>query len=95
MKFTTAKWIAGILGIIATFTITVYFVLKEKEIIIPAFSASFMTIVTVTLIPTVFLLGAMMMAEAKQEEKISGKSLQRALVLIVGLIMFRLMTGLL
>ena len=93
MEFSTAKWTAGILGLISVITITVYFVLEEKDIIIPAFSASFMTIVNVTLIPTVFLLGAMMMAEAKKEEKITGKSIQRALVLIAGLLIFRLMTG--
>ncbi|MEK5071565.1 hypothetical protein [Sporosarcina sp. FSL K6-1508] len=93
MEFSTAKWIASILGLLSVITITVYFVLEEKEIMIPAFSASFMTIVTITLLPAVFLLGAMMMAEAKKEDKISGKSLQRALVLIVGLLIFRLLTG--
>lgn len=93
MKFSTAKWAAAVLGLIGALTITVYFVLKEKDIMIPAFSASFMTIVTITLLPAVFLLGAMMMAEAKREETISGKSLQRALILIAGLLIFRLMTG--
>lgn len=92
MEFSTAKWTAGILGLISVITIAIYFVLDEKEIIIPVFSASFMTIVTITLLPAVFLLGAMMMAEAKKEDKISGKSLQRALVLIAGLLIFRLMT---
>ena len=93
MEFSTAKWTAGILGLLSVVTIAIYFVLQEKEITIPIFSASFMTIVTITLLPAVFLLGAMMMAEAKKEDRISGKSLQRALVLIVGLLIFRLLTG--
>lgn len=93
MEFSTAKWTASILGFIAIVSITTYFILDEKEIMIPAFSANILPILTVTMVPVIFLLGAMLMAHSKNEERISKKSFQRALVLIACLVLYKVATG--
>ncbi|MFC5588824.1 hypothetical protein ACFPRA_07995 [Sporosarcina soli] len=93
MEFSTAKWTAGILGFLAVLAITVYFILDEKDMMIPAFSANILPILTVTMVPVIFLLGAMLMAYSKKEERISKNSFQRALVLIACLVLYKVATG--
>ena len=93
MEFSTAKWTASILGFIAVVFITIYFILDEKDLMIPALSASFFPILTLTMVPVIFLLGALLMAHSKKEERITRKSFQRALVLIASLVLYKVATG--
>ena len=66
MEFSTAKWTATILGFIAVVSITTYFILDEKDLMIPALSASIFPIMTLTMVPVIFLLGAILMARSKK-----------------------------
>lgn len=93
MEFSTAKWMASILGVIAVGSITTYFILDEKDLMIPALSVSIFPILTVTMVPVIFLLGAMLMAHSKSEERITKKSFQRASVLIACLVLYKVVTG--
>lgn len=93
MEFSTAKWTATILGFIAVVSITTYFILDEKDLMIPALSASIFPIMTLTMVPVIFLLGAILMARSKKEERITKKSVQRALVLIACLVLYKVTTG--
>ena len=93
MEFRTAKWLIIVLGFISVAYITTYFIIDEKGLMSPVLSASFLPILTVTMVPVIFLTGAVLMAHSKNEERITNKSLQRAMVLILCLVLYKVATG--
>ena len=93
MKFSTAKWIAVLLGIVAIVAISTYFFLDAKDMMIPVLAMFIKPFMMVTLIPLVLLLAAMLMVDNKEEKRITGKVLKRATVLLGALLCYKLLTS--
>ncbi|MEZ7172677.1 hypothetical protein [Sporosarcina sp. OR05] len=89
MKFSTARGLAIILGVVATVSITTYFYLDEKDMMIPFLALIIKPLMMVTLFPTVFLLLASILATSKNEEKITRHNFLNAFVILICLIAFR------
>ena len=77
MKFSTAKWIAVLLGSAAIVAISTYFFLDAKDMMIPVLAMFIKPFMMVTLIPLVLLLAAMLMVDNKEEKRITGKVLKK------------------
>lgn len=92
MKFSTARWIAAILGISATVAITTYFMLDAKDRMIPFLALIIKPFMMMTLFPLVILLLAMLIAEQKKEEQVSGLVFKRSIVIVAALFCFKLFT---
>lgn len=93
MKYSTAKWIAVLLGIVAIVAISSYFFLDAKDMMIPVLAMFIKPFMMVTLIPLVLLLAAMLMVDNKEEKRITGKVLKRATVLLGALLCYKLLTS--
>lgn len=93
MKFSIAKWIALILGSTATVAISTYFYLDAKDMMIPALAIIIKPFMIITLSPLVLLLAARLMAYNKEDKRISGKIVIRAMVLLAALLSYKLFTG--
>ena len=93
MKFSTAKWIAVLLGSVAIVAISTYFFLDAKDMMIPVLAMFIKPFMMVTLIPLVLLLAAMLMVDNKEEKRITGKVLKRATVLLGALLCYKLFTS--
>ena len=93
MKYSTAKWIAVLLGIVAIVAISTYFFLDAKDMMIPVLAMFIKPFMMVTLIPLVLLLAAMLMVDNKEEKRITGKVLKRATVLLGALLCYKLLTS--
>ena len=93
MKVSTAKRISIILGSAAILGISTYFYLDEKDMMIPVLEVIIFPFLTITMVPVIILLAAILVANNKQEKEISGKTLKRALVIIGALVSYKIFTG--
>ena len=93
MKFSTAKWIAVLLGSAAIMAISTYFFLDARDMMIPALAMVIKPFMMVTLIPLVLLLAAMLMVDNKEDKRITGNVLKRATVLLAAVLCYKLFTS--
>lgn len=93
MKISTAKWVVIMLGSASILSISTYFFLDEKNITIPFLSTIIQPFILIVMPPVIFLLAAMLFAFNKKERRISRKSFQSAISLIVILLLYKLFTG--
>ena len=89
MKYSTAKWIAVLLGF-GHCGISSYFFLDAKDMMIPVLAMFIKPFMMVTLIPLVLLLAAMLMVDNEEEKRITGKVLKRATVLLGAFLCYKL-----
>ena len=90
MEFSTARWLAIILIAIGAVSISTYFYLDAKDMMIPFLAVIIKPLMMVTLFPAVYFLLASILASTKQQEKITKHNFQKAAVILVCLIAFRL-----
>ncbi len=93
MKFSTAKWIAIILGSVATVAISTYFFLDAKDITIRALDIIIKPFMIITLTPLVVLLAAMLMTNSQEEKRISFKTCKRVGILLAVLLFYKFFTS--
>ena len=93
MKVSTATRISIILGSAAILAISTYFYLDEKDMMIPVLEVIIFPFMTITMVPVIILLAAILVATNKQEKEISGKTFKRALVIIGALVSYKIFTG--
>ena len=93
MKVSTATRISIILGSAAILAISTYFYLDEKDMMIPVLEVIIFPFMTITMVPVIILLAAILVATNKQEKEISGKTFKRALVIIGALLSYKIFTG--
>ena len=93
MNYSTAKWLIGILSVIAFGTMATLFLFDHYGSAPPLFVTLVKPIVFITLFPAFLLIIGLMIARGKKEEKISPKSLGRSAIVIAALFAFRWMTG--
>ena len=93
MKFSTAIWISGILGSISIVAIATYFILDAKNMMFPFLLLIIKPLLTITMVPVIILLAAMLMASSKQEKQITRQSFKRAGMLLGALLLYKVFTG--
>lgn len=89
MKFSTARGLTIILAVVAAVSITTYFYLDEKDMMIPFLALIIKPLMMVTLFPAAFLLLASIMASSKKEEQITRHNFLNAFVILICLFAFR------
>lgn len=93
MNYSAAKWLVIILGSASILAIFTYFYLDENDMMTPWLSTMIVPFLTITMLPVVFLLAAMLFANNKQEKQISKQTFKRAGILIATLLFFKFLTG--
>lgn len=92
MNYSTAKWLIGILSVIAFGTITSLFLFDQYGSAPHHFLILFKPYIFITLLPMLLLIIGLLIAQGKKEEKISSKSLGRSVIVIAALFAYRWMT---
>lgn len=93
MNYSTAKWLIGILSVIAIATTAMLFYSDHIGVTYPLLEAVYKPVIFVTMLPVLLLIIGLLIAQGKKEEKISSKSLKRSAVVVVALFSYRWMTG--
>ncbi|WP_252501742.1 hypothetical protein [Sporosarcina sp. Marseille-Q4943] len=93
MNYSTAKWLIGILSVIAIATTAMLFYSDHVGVTYPLLEAVYKPIIFITLMPVLLLIIGLLIAQGKKEEKISTKSLGRSAIVIAALFAYRWMTG--
>lgn len=92
MKYSTSIWLTIISFTIGAIPISIYFYLDAHNKMIPYLPVIVRPIVVIAFLIAVFLLLANIMASSRKEERIKKSYFQKAFVILICLIAFRLIT---